>query len=295
MEDLFLSTKGQCYISFSGGKDSTVLLALAKMSMDVGVLPPEGIKAVFVNTGVEMQATIDFVKWVRDSGWYHNIDIIRPKVPYAKVISKYGKPMKSKMKAEYLERYQKGLRSDNVMNYFVYGKDLKTNKVFGRTKLADKDFHMIHPNFSIKASQKCCKYLKKESAKYYDKEHHINGKIIGIRANEGRAREIDLEKRLKNGGKLCTYYKGNILIKVPIIDWTDEDIDRFIEKYNVPLSRAYTEYGMTRTGCYGCPFSQSLSDDMKVLYKYEPNRYKAAMHFLKDVYIAQNLKLPFYV
>ena len=293
MEDLFLSTKGKCYISFSGGKDSTVLLALAKMSMDVGVLPPDGIKAVFVNTGVEMQATIDFVKWVRDSGYYHNIDIIRPKLPYAQVISKYGKPMLSKMKAEYIGRWQDGARNNNIMSYFVYGKNPNTGKQFSKTKLANKYFHMLHPKFNVYASQKCCKYLKKESAKYYDKENNIEGEIVGIRANEGGARQLSLNKRIKNGGKLCTYYKGKIMIKAPIIDWTDEDIDRFIEKYNVPLSRAYTEYGMTRTGCYGCPFSLDIADNLHILYKYEPNRYKGAMHFLKDVYIAQNVKLPF--
>ena len=73
IEDLYFQTSGNCYISFSGGKDSTVLLALTKMSIDVGVLPEDGIKAVFINTGVEMQATIDFVKWCKDSGYYKNI------------------------------------------------------------------------------------------------------------------------------------------------------------------------------------------------------------------------------
>ena len=295
MEDLFLSTKGQCYISFSGGKDSTVLLALAKMSMDVGVLPPDGIKAVFINTGVEMQATIDFVKWCKESGYYKNIEMIRPEQPYAKVITTYGKPMKSKMKAEYLDRWQKGSRTDNVMNYLVYGESPETGTKHNTSKLANKDFHMLHPNFDIKISQKCCKYLKKESSKKYDKENNIEGKIVGIRAGEGGARQLTVDKRIKNGGKLCTYYKGKIMIKAPIIDWTDEDINRFIEKYNIPLSRAYTEYGMTRTGCYGCPFSLDIAGNLYILYKYEPNRYKGAMHFLKDVYIAQDVKLPFYV
>ena len=293
IEDLYFHTNGNCYVSFSGGKDSTVLLALIKMSVDVGVLPPEGIKAVFINTGVEMQATIDFVKWCKESGYYKNIEMIRPKLPYAKVISKYGKPIKSKMKAQYLGSWQKGNRSENVMSYLVYGESLKTGKQFTRTKLAAKDFHMIHPNFDIKVSNNCCKYLKKEASKDYDIENNTQGKILGLRGGEGGARQLAVIKRLHNGGKLCTYYSGKIMIKTPIIDWTDEDVDEFIETYNVPLSRAYTEYGLKRTGCYGCPFALDIADNLRILHDYEPLRYKGAMHFLKDVYIAQNVKLPF--
>ena len=61
----------------------------------------------------------------------------------------------------------------------------------------------------------------------------------------------------------------------------------------MPLSRAYTEYGMERTGCMGCPFALDIADNLRILHDYEPLRYKGAMHFLKDVYIAQNVKLPF--
>lgn len=293
IEDLYFQTSGNCYIAFSGGKDSTVILALTKMSIEANVLPPDGIKAVFINTGVELQATIDFVKWCKESGYYKNIETIRPSLPYAKVIEQYGKPMKSKMKAEYIGRWQKGNRSDNVMSYLVYGKSPKTGKQFARTKLADKDFHMLHPNFKIKTSSKCCKYLKKDSSKDYDVKNDIDGKIVGLRAGEGGARQLSVEKRLRNGGKLCTYYNGKVMIKAPIIDWTDEDIEEFIKTYNVPLSKAYTEYGLKRTGCYGCPFALDIADNLKILHDHEPQRYKAAMHFLKDVYIAQNVKLPF--
>jgi hypothetical protein len=42
-----------------------------------------------------------------------------------------------------------------------------------------------------------------------------------------------------------------------------------------------------------CPFSRCVDHDLKYLYYHEPNKYKAAMHWLKDVYIAQNVILPF--
>ncbi len=41
-----------------------------------------------------------------------------------------------------------------------------------------------------------------------------------------------------------------------------------------------------------CPYSLHLRDSVVKLNKYEPLRYKAAMHWLKDVYIAQGVSLP---
>ena len=291
IEELYFETKGNCIVSFSGGKDSTVILALIKQSIDVGVLPYEGIKAIFVNTGIELNATVDFVKWCKNS-WYKNIEIIRPEKPFKWVLDNYGKPLKSKMKSEFIGRFQNGNRSDTTLNYLVYGES-PTGKKYAKTKLADKDMHMLHKEFDIKASAKCCDILKKNSFKKYVKENEILGEIVGIRVAEGGARSLAHEKRIKNNEKPCTVVKGNIIYKQPIYDWTDEDVDLFIEKYNVPLSRAYTEYGMERTGCMGCPFARNIGEDLKILYDYEPQKYKASLFFLKDVYIAQNVKLPF--
>ena len=122
----------------------------------------------------------------------------------------------------------------------------------------------------------------------------MRGYMTGERADEGGARLTNMEARISKGGSACTKTRGNMIVKLPIVDWTDEDIDEFIKAYNVPLSKAYTVYGADRTGCIGCPFAgQQLSKSLKALYDYEPLRYKAALHWLKDVYIAQDVVLPF--
>ena len=82
IEELYNETDGKCYVSFSGGKDSTVLLALIKLCEDVYTIPPNAIPAVFSNTGIELGVTVDFVKWVKDN-YYQNIQIVRPVKPFA--------------------------------------------------------------------------------------------------------------------------------------------------------------------------------------------------------------------
>lgn len=71
------------YVSFSGGKDSTVLLDIArKMYPD--------IEAVFVDTGLEYPEIRKFVKS------FDNVTILRPKMRFDEVIKKYGYPFISK-------------------------------------------------------------------------------------------------------------------------------------------------------------------------------------------------------
>ncbi len=75
------------YVSFSGGKDSTVLLHIAREEYP-------GLKAVFSDTGLEFPETREFVKQ------FDNVDWVRPKMSFVEVIKKYGYPMISKEVSE---------------------------------------------------------------------------------------------------------------------------------------------------------------------------------------------------
>ena len=292
IEELYYETEGHCCVSFSGGKDSTVMLALIKMCEDIYTIPVGGIPAVFSNTGIELGVTVDFVKWVKNSGWYSNVQIIRPEVSFDWVLKNQGKPMKSKMKSEMLHRWHRGIKSKYVTDRLLCGKS-SSGISMARTKLADKDMHMVHEDFPIVASNMCCNYLKKKPLDKFAKANGISGEAMGIREAEEGTRKIAAQRRIKEGGRLCSWTRHNLIHKAPIIDWTDEDVEEFIEKYNVPLSEAYTKYGFSRTGCMACPFSRRVDHDLEYLFYHEPNRYKASMHWLKDVYIAQNVILPF--
>lgn len=71
------------YISFSGGKDSTVLLDIARQEYP-------NMKAVFVNTGLEYPEIQSFVRT------FDNVEILRPQMRFDEVIKKYGYPFISK-------------------------------------------------------------------------------------------------------------------------------------------------------------------------------------------------------
>ena len=57
IESIYNDTDGRCYLSFSGGKDSTVILALIKQCEGLLTIPPGAIPAVFNDTGIELGAT----------------------------------------------------------------------------------------------------------------------------------------------------------------------------------------------------------------------------------------------
>ena len=74
---------GQVYVSFSGGKDSTVLLDIARH------MYPD-IEAVFSDTGLEYPEIKEFVKT------FENVTIVRPKYSFKEILTKYGYPIISK-------------------------------------------------------------------------------------------------------------------------------------------------------------------------------------------------------
>ena len=80
----------QVYLSFSGGLDSTVLLALIRMTMG------KSVPAVFCNTGLEVPEIVQFARKAADFGEYKEL---RPAMSFRQVILKEGYPVISKENA----------------------------------------------------------------------------------------------------------------------------------------------------------------------------------------------------
>ena len=83
----FVTQVDGAYVSFSGGKDSTVLLDIARKIY-------QDIPAVFSNTGLEYPEIRQFATA------HDNVEVVSPKVPFTEVISRYGYPLIGKEVAE---------------------------------------------------------------------------------------------------------------------------------------------------------------------------------------------------
>lgn len=73
ISELYYQTAGSCYLSFSGGKDSTVVLNIIKEMQDEGLIPENSIPAVFVDTGIKLQAIKNFILWVKESFYQRRV------------------------------------------------------------------------------------------------------------------------------------------------------------------------------------------------------------------------------
>lgn len=173
---------GKCYVSFSGGKDSTIVLWLARK-----IFP--NIKGAFCNTGNEYP---DIVKFVRS---FDNIDWIRPKMTVKDVLSKYGFPLVSKEQSSIVGSIKKNpnsVRSQRALGL------IKTSY---RGLLTNKYKYLINEPYMVDNS--CCTKLKKEPFHKYEKENNVFP-ILGVMAGESNQRTTDYVNR---GG--CNVFNPN--------------------------------------------------------------------------------------
>lgn len=234
------------YISFSGGKDSTVLLHLVRQ------INPS-IPAVFVDTGLEYPEIKDFVKK------QENVVTLRPKMSFKQVIETYGYPMISKEQANYLYDIKNGTEYMKIRRLEGDSK--------GRFKLAKKWQYLIDAPFKI--SHKCCDVMKKRPAKAYERK---TGRVpfVGTMASESTLRQ---QSYLRNG---CNAFDSKRPISTPIGFWTEQDVLRYIKKFELEIANVYGEVveedgimkttKCNRTGCVFCGFGVHSEE--------EPNRFQ---------------------
>lgn len=233
------------YVSFSGGKDSTVLLDIVR-----NLYPT--VEAVYVDTGLEYPEIRQFVKT------FENVTMLRPKKSFKEVIGEYGYPIISKEQSRYLYDV-KTSKSEKLINTRL------TSKHFSISK---KWRYLIDAPFKI--SDRCCYVMKKAPAhSYYTK----TGKapIIGTMAEESNLRK---QQYLKHG---CNGFNNKIPTSTPMAFWTEQDVLQYIYEKNLPYASVYGDLikdendkfhftGCQRTGCMFCGYGCHLEA--------EPNRFQ---------------------
>lgn len=240
------------YVSFSGGKDSTVLHYLVR-EVELERWGEQRIPRVFCNTGLEFPEVVKFAKNIADVE-------LRPEMSFVQVIKKYGYPVVSKEQSYFI--YQmKTTKSEKLKKLRLNG------NANGIGKISKKWQYLIDSDFMI--SNKCCDVMKKRPFKKYSKN---TGRIpiTGIMAEESRVRT---KTYLQNGG--CNSFEGNNIQSQPLGFWVEQDILYFLKERDIKIPTVYGEIvekeingsiilettEQKRTGCVFCLYG--LNKDTK--------------------------------
>jgi 3'-phosphoadenosine 5'-phosphosulfate sulfotransferase (PAPS reductase)/FAD synthetase len=234
---------GKVYVSFSGGKDSTVLLHLVRQ------LYPE-VPAVFVDTGLEYPEIRQFVKQ------HDNVVWLRPKMNFKEVIIRYGFPVASKRISQYIHEIQTPT-DKNKATVRLRLTGIRTSGKYSACSIIPEKWRCLK-DAPFKVSDQCCGVMKKKPFDNYVAE---TGQMpyAGVMASDAQTRELDY---LQSG---CNAFDKKRPISRPLGFWMEADIWEYLHKNNVPYSPIY-DMGFTRTGCMFCMFGVHLEP--------EPNRFQ---------------------
>lgn len=264
---------GNVYISFSGGKDSTVLLDLVK-----GMYPD--VPAVFCDTGLEYPEVRTFATALADV-------IIRPKMRFDKVIQTYGYPVVSKEVSQVVHEARVSLRrgrTDSAQLRKLRGQKLDKDGNKSSYNL-ERYAYLLEAPFAI--SHRCCQVMKKDPFKAYEKE---NGRkaIIGTIAAESALRTTNY---LRYG---CNVFDRNRPTSQPLSVWLEQDILSYIKTKELPIASVYGEItgygvlsttGASRTGCMFCMFGAQCDkapNRFQRMQKTHPRQYAYCMKPVED-------------
>lgn len=269
--------------SISGGSDSDIVLDIITKFDNYKI-----VDYVYFDTGLEYGATKEHIRYLEDK-YNIKIETIRPRIPIPLSCRIYGQPFISKHVSEMISRLQNHNFKWEDKSFEVLIKEYPNCKSalewwcntkpspshnIKQNKLLKEFLIENPPEFII--SQKCCKHAKKDLSHNKLKEgYDLN--ITGIRKSEGGVRSTAYKTCFDITNKGYDNYR-------PIFWYSDEDKKYYKEFFNITNSKCYTEYGLKRTGCCGCPYSRNLKQELDILDKHEPKLYKAVNNVFKDSY-----------
>ena len=248
---------GMVYVSFSGGKDSTVLKHIVDSMYD-------DVPSLFVNTGLEYPEIQKFAMSQK------NVVTVRPEMRFDEVIKKYGYPVVSKEVAQTVCEAKKNAQTGK----YIYRIKKLNGELIGKNG-KPSTYNIPQWKFLLDApydiSHKCCDVMKKKPAKTYEKTTGRKA-IIGTLASESTLRKTQW---VRYG---CNAFESKRPTSQPLSFWTEQDILNYIKQFDVPYCSVYGDIvpvdegtllkttGCDRTGCIFCMFGCHLEK--------EPNRFQ---------------------
>lgn len=279
-----LSKHEKVVCSISGGSDSDVMLDVCT-KLD----PDKRITYVWINTGIEYLATKEHLDYL-EQRYGIQIQRLKAKKSVPLVCITEGQPFLSKQVSEFMWRLQSHNFdwSDRPFEELAkeYPNCLSALKWWCNEKGGEGIFNINHNKWlkefivenppTFKIANKCCKFAKKDVIKGEINASMCDLNISGVRKNEGGVRATAYSNCFDNEGAVHSYR--------PLFWFMDSDKAEYCKHYKIVHSKCYTEYGLSRTGCVGCPFALGLNNELDAACKYEPQLYKAVCNIFKDSY-----------
>ena len=278
----------------SGGADSDIELDIVwKCDKD------KKVEYVWFDTGLEYQATKDHLKLLEEK---YSIKIISYKAikPIPTSCKQYGQPFISKNVSEMINRLQRynfqweDEPLEILLQKYCKWDDKKKDWIGCKGALMwwcdanqSSQFCIKHnkwlkefiiqnpPQFKI--SSRCCKYAKKDVVNKLISDEGYELNIFGVRRAEGGIRSTSYKSCFDNGVNGHDNYR-------PLFWYTNTDKEQYEGHYDIKHSKCYTEYGLKRTGCAGCPFGKDFEFELEIIEKYEPKLFKAVNNIFGDSY-----------
>lgn len=256
------------YLSFSGGKDSTVVSVLLDMAVSGNNIP-----RVYANTGIELNMIRDFVFSLAEKD--DRIKIIKPNIPIRKMLEEEGYPFKSKPHAHIVNLYQQGSQNKAILGYL--GKRPET--WHSRTCPKKLLYQFEEGSCNLRISDMCCVRLKEDPMIQWAKDNNKKYPIIGtMQADGGRRTKVQCLAFKNNKNKDLKSFQ-------PLAPLSKEWEEWFITEHNVQICDIYKPpYNFIRTGCKGCPFARYLQKELDTLGEYFPEERKQCEIIWKPVY-----------